>query len=114
MKYDKLKRGIVSLALTGSILLGAGFVGSAFALNSSVPGQYPQRDRDWDRRRERDNRYWDRRREREELQRIRRLDRAQQLRYRYSGANRIIGYYDRFGRFQAYGYYDRFGRFYRY
>jgi hypothetical protein len=27
---------------------------------------------------------------------------------------RIVGYYDRFGRFHAYGFYDRFGRFHRY
>jgi hypothetical protein len=30
------------------------------------------------------------------------------------GPTRIVGYYDRSGRFHAYGFYDRFGRFHRY
>ena len=34
--------------------------------------------------------------------------------YRSSGSNRLVGYYDRFGRFHARGFYDRFGRFHQY
>jgi hypothetical protein len=101
MKFDKLKKGVVTLALTGSILLGAGAVNPTFA-----QGRWG-----WEgRRAER----MEREREREELARIREMDRYRQLRYRYQGGNRLVGYYDRFGGFHATGYYDRFGRFWRY
>ena len=96
MKYDKLKKGIVSLALLGTIILGSGFVSSAFA-------QYYPRERRIERRGE-----W------RELERIRQMDRDRRLRYRYGGMNRLVGYYDRFGQFHAYGYYDRYGWFHRY
>ena len=104
MKYEKLKKGIVSGTLTMAFILSSVFVSTAFAMNNSGYDPNPQGQ----------HRGWDRREEREELQRIRRMDRNRQLRYRNRGGNRIVGYYDRFGRFQAYGYYDRFGRFYRY
>ncbi len=100
MKYDKLKKGIVSLALVGPFIFGLGFADSAMAQG-----------RRWEDRRERLERRWERDREREMLRRIRRLDRDRQLRYRYNRGNRLVGYYDRWGRFHAYGYYDRFGRF---
>jgi hypothetical protein len=110
MNYEKIKKAVVSLALAGGIILSAG---AASDSQAQAQGRW-QRDR-WERR---DDRRWDndqyRRWHRQELERARRLDRQQQLRYRYQNSNRIVGYYDRFGRFHAYGYYDRFGRFFRY
>jgi hypothetical protein len=102
MRYDKLKKGIVSLALAGSFILGAGFTSNALA-----QGRWNDRRDRWEERRERE-------REREALARIRRMDRDRQLRYQYNGPTRLVGYYDRFGRFHAYGYYDRFGRLHYY
>jgi hypothetical protein len=103
MRYDKLKKGMISLALAGSFVVGVGATSTAQA-------------QDWRRenRRDRIENRLDRIREREMLDRIRRMDRNRELRYRYNGATRLVGYYDRWGRFQAVGYYDRFGRFYRY
>jgi hypothetical protein len=103
MRYDKLKKGMVSLALAGSFIFGVGTTSVAQA-------------QDWrrDNRRERYDDRYERAREREMLRRIRMMDRDRQLRYRYNGATRLVGYYDRWGRFQALGYYDRFGRFYQY
>ena len=102
MRYDKLKKGMVSLALAGSFIFGVGYTSMAQA-------------QDWrrDNRRERYEDRLERQREREYLQRIRQMDRNRELRYRYNGATRLVGYYDRWGRFQAVGYYDRFGRFHR-
>jgi len=99
MKYDRIKKAIISLALTGAFIISAGM-----ASTSVASAQY--RSRDWGWR--------ERHREHEELERIRRFDRERQLRYRTSGVNRLVGYYDRLGRFHAYGFYDRFGRFHRY
>ncbi len=99
-----------SVVLTGS-LLGIG------ASSALAQGRWNQQQRQQERREERQERQADRierRMERMELQRIRQLDRQRQLRYQYRSGNRIVGYYDRFGRFQAYGYYDRFGNFWRY
>ena len=106
MRYDKLKKGLISLALAGSFVLGAGFTNNALAQGRwdyQRDRREDQRDR-WQDRRERE-------REREILERIRRMDRDRQLRYQYNGPTRLVGYYDRWGRFHAYGYYDRFGRF---
>ncbi|MCI0339238.1 MAG: hypothetical protein L0226_16830 [Acidobacteria bacterium] len=97
MRYDKLKRGIVTLALATMLVGGIGFADNAMAQSR------------WERRQERIERL----RERQELERIRRMDRNRQLRYQYRGVNRFVGHYDRWGRFHAYGYYDRFGRFHR-
>jgi hypothetical protein len=102
MTYDKLKKGLISLALAGSFVLGAGFTNDAIA-----QGRWDNRRNQWEERRERE-------RERQMLERIRRMDRDRQLRYQYNGGNRLVGYYDRWGRFHAYGYYDRFGRFHNY
>ena len=99
MKFDKLRKSVISLGLAGSIFLGAGAASNAFA-----------QDRWEQRRAER----MERERERMELDRIRQLDRYRQLRYRYQGPNRQVGYYDRWGGYHAVGYYDRFGRFWRY
>jgi len=101
MTYERIKKVVVSLALTGAFVLSTGAATSSF-----VQAQ----DR-WEQHRQRE---MERRREREALERIRRMDRDRQLRYRYNASNRIVGYYDRFGRFHAYGYYDRFGRFFPY
>jgi hypothetical protein len=104
MKYDKLKKGLISLALAGVFLLGAGFINDTFANNSgnrlyansgygySPP---PQRYRDWERRR-----YWEWRREREARLRYRRMERERWLHYRYGAYRR--GYYDWYGRFHRY------------
>jgi hypothetical protein len=104
MKYDKFRKGIVSLALAGAFLLGGGAVNTAFAANHAENGftkntyesyQYPHGYRD------RDRRYWEQRREREARMRYRRMERERELRYRY-GADRRGGYYDRWGRFHRY------------
>lgn len=95
MTYDKLKKGIISMAIALSFIGVFGFVD-----NTLAQGRW--RDR------------WEERQEREALRRIRRLDRDRMLRYSYRGRNRYVGYYDRWGRFHAVGFYDRFGRFHSY
>jgi hypothetical protein len=102
MFYDKLKRGLVTLALGAAFVVGIGAFDSAQAQGRGWygGGYFERRDRNWDRD-------WDRR----HFDRIRRLDYQRQLRWRYNGVNRYVGYYDRWGRFHAYGFYDRFGRF---
>lgn len=98
--YDKLKKGVVSLAIAGVFILSPGVASNSLVqAQDGRRGEWHQRDRD---------------RERREFERVRRFDRDRQLRYRYQGRNRLVGYYDRFGRFHAYGYYDRFGWFHRY
>jgi hypothetical protein len=99
----RLTQIVGSVLLTGT-LLGAG-AGNVFA-----QGRWEHRQDRIERQAER----LDRRMERMELRRLRQLDRQRQLRYQYRGGNRIVGYYDRFGQFQAFGYYDRFGNFWRY
>jgi hypothetical protein len=101
MTYERLKKVLVSAALAAAFVLSVGFADS-----SATSAQYRNRDR-WG------DRGWDRR-DRDELFRIRRLDRDRQIRYRMNNSIRMVGYYDRFGRFHAYGYYDRFGRLHRY
>jgi hypothetical protein len=103
MNYQRLKKTVLSLALAGVFVLSAGFAASSVS---------SAQDRDWHRRYERQSE-WERRREPEELYRIRQYDRDRQLRYRMSNSRRLVGYYDRFGRFHAQGYYDAFGRFHR-
>jgi hypothetical protein len=95
-----LKRILTTLAIAGMI------TGSTAFSNASVASaQYRDRyGRSW----------YEGNRHRDELERIRRYDYQRRLRYRMSGPTRIVGYYDRFGRFHAYGFYDRFGRFHRY
>ncbi len=110
MNYSKLKKSVVSLALVGTFLLGAGFMDTAFAMSSSNSVQSPQKGWNWSRR-GRNN--WDRRRAREARRRYRRQQRNRFLRYRY-GLNRRGGYYNRFGRVRPFGYYNRPGRFRRY
>ena len=96
MTYQRLKKIVVSAALAAAFVLSIGFADS-----SVTQAQYRDRGR-WEHR------------DRDDFWRIRRLDRNRQIRYRWNNSTRIAGYYDRFGRFQAYGYYDRFGRFHRY
>ena len=107
MKTNTLKKGIVSLALVGSFVIGVGATNSAQA-------QGWRRARQRERRVERQYDRIERAQVRGELDRIRQLDRQQRLRYQARAGNRLVGYYDRFGRFQAVGYYDRSGNFYRY
>jgi len=102
MFYDKLKKGIVTVALAAAFVVGLGSFDSAQAQGR---GWYGGRDFENLRRRDRD---WDRR----DFEHIRRLDYQRQLRWQYRGWNRYVGYYDRWGRFHAVGFYDRFGRFY--
>jgi hypothetical protein len=111
MRFNALKKNIVSLVLMGSFLLGIGAVSDAFAQSRR------QRERRQERLEERYERRAERlarARERLELNRIRQLDRQRQLRYQYYRGNRLVGYYDRWGNFQPVGYYDRYGRFWRY
>jgi hypothetical protein len=99
MTYGKLKKAIISLSLTAAFIVSLGMA------NTSVASAH-YRDRRWG---------WQQRyRDRDHFIRIRSLDRDRQIRYRMNGVTRLVGYYDRFGRFHAYGFYDRFGRFHRY
>lgn len=100
MKNNRMKKGILSLALALSFAALFGTADNAMAQG-----------RRWDNDR-RDERI-ERIQEREALERVRRLDRNRQVRYQNRGGNRVVGYFDRFGRFQAVGFYDRFGRFHR-
>ena len=104
MIYERFKKVVLSAALAGTFILSTGFASSSVA---------SAQDRDWHRRNDRQTE-WDRRRESEEMDRIRRFDREHQLRYRMSNSQRVVGYYDRFGRFHPQGFYDRLGRFHRY
>jgi hypothetical protein len=104
MIFNRLKKVALSLVVAGTFILSTGFAASSVA---------SAQDRDWHRRYDRQS-DWDRRREREEFDRIRRFDRNHQLRYRMNNSMRMVGYYDRFGRFHAQGFIDRFGRFHRY
>jgi hypothetical protein len=99
MTFDRLKKTIVALALTAGFIFSAGFANTSIA-----SAQYRERRWGWQ----------ERNRERRELYRIRSFDRDRQVRYRMNGPTRLVGYYDRFGRFHAQGFYDRFGVFHRY
>lgn len=92
MKFDKLKKVVVTLALAITFLMGLG-IGD----NAQAQGR-----RDYERF------------ERERIERVRRLDHERQLRYRYDHGRRILGYHDRFNHFHRYGWYDRFGRLHIY
>lgn len=107
MFYEKLKNGVISLMITFFLIMPVMAVSNSTALAQGHRRGYDRREYNWSRQE------W-RRRERRALQQLRRLDRDRRLRYRFWNNRRIIGYYDRFGRFHAYGYYDRFGRFHRY
>jgi hypothetical protein len=103
MTYGKLKKAILAIVLTG------GFIFSLGVSNASVANaQYRYHRPEWQHR----ARWEDR--DRDWMIQIRRLDRDRQVRYRSRGVTRLVGYYDRFGRFHAYGFYDRFGNFHRY
>jgi hypothetical protein len=99
MTYDRIKKAIVAVALTAAFILSAGFANTSVA-----SAQYRERRGGWQ----------ERNRDRREMYRIRSFDRDRQLRYRTNGTTRLVGYYDRFGRFHAQGFNDRFGRFHRY
>jgi len=103
MFCDRLKKIVASVFIATALILSAGFANSSASF-----GQ----DR-YDRNREWRHRGWDRR-DRDDLERIRLMDRDRRLRYRMNNSTRMVGYYDRYGRFHAYGFYDRFGRFHRY
>ncbi|MBO0799922.1 MAG: hypothetical protein J2P31_13970 [Blastocatellia bacterium] len=97
MKYDKLKKVVVTSALALMFLLGLGIGNSALAQN--------HRGND-----HRDNEKF----EREKLDRIRHLDHEGQLRYQNQHGRRIVGYHDRAGHFHRYGWYDKAGRLHIY
>lgn len=97
------KKVVTSMVFAAALVMSAGFVGesgSSSPVNSVASAQYYRRE--WDR--DRDDWRW----------RVRRLDRTRQIRYRMQNRVRVVGFYDRFGRFHAYGFIDRFGRFHRY
>ena len=98
-----LKKLLTSLGIAAILTVSVGLT------NSSVASAQYRHRREWYGRG-----WYERHREREELERIRRYDWQRRLRFRLNGPTRIVGYYDRFGRFHAYGFYDRFGRFHRY
>jgi hypothetical protein len=100
----RLTKVVGSIILSSSLILGVG------ATETQAQGRWDR----WQRQQERRAEKMERWRERRELRRLRQLDRERQLRYQYRYGNRIVGYYDRFGRFHAYGFYDRFGNFWRY
>ena len=107
-KEEIMKRRLTNIV--GSVVLIGSFALGTSATSALAQGRWNR----WERRQERQSERMERWRERQEMQRIRQLDRERQLRYQYRGGNRMVGYYDRFGRFQAVGYYDRFGNFWRY
>jgi hypothetical protein len=107
MFYEKLKKSVISFMITVFLIMPV-----MIASNSTALAQ--GRRRGYDRREYNLSRQEWRRRERRALQQLRQLDRDRRLRYRYWGNRRIVGYYDRFGRFHPYGHYDHFGRFHRY
>jgi len=131
MRTDNLKKTIVSLALTGSFLIGAG----AFSATSAQDRRYQRQrancgqvDRNGNidcNRNGIDDRYEvngkvDRNQNGipDQNERAGRRGynnyRYNDNNYRYNGGVRQVGYYDRFGRFHATGYYDAYGRFHRY
>jgi Ni/Co efflux regulator RcnB len=116
MTFERVKKvitkGVISLVIGAAMVFTAGSATGSLALAANGNAQW-QRDRDRDRDRDHD-RDWSRRHEREELDRVRRFDRDHQLRYRWNSSSRVVGFYDRFGRFHPYGFYDRFGSFHRY
>lgn len=95
MKYEQLKKAVITLALTVMFLMGLG-IGD----NARAQGHHERFDHE--------------RFERERLERIRHLDHERQLRYQNLHGRRIVGYHDRFGRFHRYGWYDRSGRLHTY
>lgn len=126
MKSNILKKGIASLALTGSFILGVGAFSNADAQDWRYQRQRRMNCGQVDRngnidcnRNGIDDRY--------EVNG--RVDRNQNgipddnerygrnrgyNSYRNNGAVRQVGYYDRFGRFHVTGYYDAYGRLHRY
>ena len=113
MIYQRLKKILASLALSG-LILSSGLTSNSVA-SAKTPNMGGQ-DRDWrqDRRPERWQQERLRREEREEMARIREMDREHRLRYRMNNQTRMVGYFDQFGNFHQYGYYDRWGFFHRY
>lgn len=101
MNLQRLKKGVISLALSGAFALSLVTFGSTEAQAQG-----------------RSYRRWERLEQRQQRRNLRRWQRQNERwrrpSYRYRRNDRIPGFYDRFGRFQAYGYYDRFGRFHRY
>ena len=121
MKDRKIVKGIASLALTGSFIIGVGAVSSVEAQSRDRQRYERREDRRDDRRDDRWDEWKDRRadrmerrQERQELQRIRQLDRQRQLRYQSFNGGRMVGYFDRAGQFHPIGYYDRRNQFWRY
>ena len=111
---NNFTKGIVTLALAGSFIVGAGSASYAQAQGRQREERWGARDSRWDEWRDRKADRVERRQEREELQRIRQLDRQRQLRYQNFNGRRIVGYYDRDGHFHPFGYYDRRNQFWRY
>ena len=104
-----LKKVMASMTIAAGLIVGAGFIGDSSGsspINSVANAQRRTWGRTWDRR------GWDR--DGDWRIRIMRLDRDRQIRYRTNTRGRMVGYYDRFGRFHAYGLIDRFGRFHRF
>ena len=106
MNYQRLRKGLVSLMLVVAFALPMAtvFESTVFAQGRHL-GWYKHQGRHLG---------WYKQQERRELNRMRQLERERQFRYRYQNSGRIVGFYDRFGRFHTVGYYDRFGRFHRY
>ena len=104
MNYQRLKKGLVSLMLmvVFALLVALTFESTAFAQGRHL-GWYKGRHLGWYKHQQK-----------QDLKRLRRLERENQYRYRYQNSGRMVGFYDRFGRFHTVGYYDRFGRFHRY
>ena len=97
MRFERLRKVIASVICAAALVMLAGFTGdtgNSSPVNSVASAQWR---RGWDRNDWR----W----------RVSRLDRDRRVRYRIQNRVRVVGYYDRFGRFHAYGFIDRFGRF---
>jgi hypothetical protein len=102
--YNRFTKALISLVFVVGLIISSGLAVTSSSSEAFAQGRGLHRGW-WDRNRDRDRDHWFR---------IRRLDRDHRIRYHTNGSTRLVGYYDRFGRFHAYGYYDRFGRFHRY
>ena len=103
MIYKGLKKAMASMLIAAALIMSAGFIGdsASSASNSVASAQGRRWGRSWRGRND-----W--------RTHIRVLDREHRVRYRMNNRVRVVGYYDRYGRFHAYGFTDRFGRFHRY
>jgi hypothetical protein len=112
MKFERIKRYGFGLVMALGFVIAPSL--SSFSDVQAQSWRYGRWEDRQDRLEDRYERQRAREWERRELARIRQLDRQRMLRYQYLNGSRVVGFYDRFGRFHAVGFYDRWGNFRRY